>query len=360
MGAQKRLHMDSSATVSMSFRPFELEPAQFVTPNGESQVMAKRTSKSLMVRLCARMYMVQGRWTVPLMLPLLRSLAIGRAYGRHLQDITRRYGARNQSHATFFLRNRPELELMRRLLDSKPNGARVDIAIVACSKGAEVYSIVWKLRSARPDLQLKVNAIDISREIVDFAGSGVYSMKLPSAAAPGSSDTNDLTWKDQVVGNRPLSMFERMTSEEINEMFEFGNGQAKVKSWLREGITWQRGDATDPKFAAALGAHDIVVANRFLCHMQPPAAEACLRNIAGLVKASGYLFVSGVDLDVRTKVACELGWRPVTEMIREVHEGDSSLLQGWPMNYWALEPFCDRTPDWAVRYASVFKIGELS
>lgn len=61
------------------------------------------------------------------------------------------------------------------------------------------------------------------------------------------------------------------------------------------------------KVVDAFGLQDIVVANRFLCHIQPEEAEACLRNVARLVKPGGYLFVSGVDLGVRTKVARDLG-----------------------------------------------------
>ena len=99
------------------------------------------------------------------------------------------------------------------------------------------------------------------------------------------------------------------------------------------------------------------MANRFLCHMDPPDAEACLRNVAHLVKRGGYLFVSGVDLDVRTKVAREMGWKPVTELLREIHEGDTSLIKGWPLEYWGLEPLCDDRSDWKLRYASVFQIG---
>src|SRR5258708_40201301 len=56
-----------------------------------------------------------------------------------------------------------------------------------------------------------------------------------------------------------------------------------------------------------LGPQDIVVANNFLCHMAPLVAENCLRNIAGLVDQGGYLFVSGVDLEVLAKGSHELG-----------------------------------------------------
>ena len=109
---------------------------------------------------------------------------------------------------------------------------------------------------------------------------------------------------------------------------------------------------------AALGLQDIVVANRFLCQMHPDEAEACLRNLARLAKGGGYLFVSGVDLGVRSKVARELGWRPVTDLIMEIHEGDAPLRRDWPLEYWGLEPFDLGRGDWKHRYASVFQLPE--
>jgi hypothetical protein len=91
--------------------------------------------------------------------------------------------------------------------------------------------------------------------------------------------------------------------------------------------------------------------------MEPERAERCLRNLARLVKPGGYLFISGIDLDVRTRVAKEMGWKPITDLMREIHEGDVSVRRGWPLEYWGLEPFSNDRPDWKLRYASVFQIG---
>jgi 2-polyprenyl-3-methyl-5-hydroxy-6-metoxy-1,4-benzoquinol methylase len=89
-----------------------------------------------------------------------------------------------------------------------------------------------------------------------------------------------------------------------------------------------RGDASDPELPVLLGPQDIVVAKRFLCHMVPADAEKTLRNIARQVKSRGYLFVSGVDLDLRARVAQQMGWQPVTDLMKEIHEGDVSLRRG--------------------------------
>ena len=140
-------------------------------------------------------------------------------------------------------------------------------------------------------------------------------------------------------------------------MFDSAEDQVRVKPQFREGVTWQLGDARDAGLVGALGLQDIVVANRFLCHMHPEKAEECLRNLTRLVKPGGYLFVSGVDLGVRSKVARELGLRPVTELVNEIHEGDVSLRRDWPLQWWGLEPFDQGRNDWEMRYASVFQRG---
>jgi chemotaxis methyl-accepting protein methylase len=286
----------------------------------------------------------------------VRRLAPVRLYGRHLHALVGRFAERAQSHGTFFFRNRPELELMRRLVNQKLPGSRLDITVLACSKGAEVYSFVWAIRSTRPDLIVNAKAVDISQQILEFAERGIYSCNgAPALECDEGSvlHTTDATWKDQ-----PRSIFERMTDTEIESMFELVGDKAKVRPWLKEGITWLKGDAGDPEFVRVLGPQDIVVANRFLCHMAAPSAEKCLRNIARMVKPDGYLFVSGVDLDVRTKVARDLGWKPVSDLLREIYEGDVSLMDGWPLEWWGQEPFMTVRPDYTTRYACGFQLGQ--
>ena len=291
----------------------------------------------------------------------IRRSSAGRAYGRHLHATICRTADRQQYVATFFLRNRPELQLICRLLGRKPLGSTVDLSVLACSKGAEVYSIAWAIRSARPDLQLRIHALDISQEIVEFAERGVYSRESLHVSRKWVTDQN-LTNLDRVTWNTHLHqqtpIFERVSDAELHDLCEVAGDRASIRPWLRDGITWLCGDAGDPALVDRLGSQDIVVANRFLCHMQPVVAETTLRNIVRLVKPGGHLFVSGVDLDVRTRVARLMGWRSVPELLREVYEGDFSLLDGWPLGYWAQEPFNENRRDWKTRYASVFQIGE--
>jgi len=274
--------------------------------------------------------------TLPSSFTALRPI---RSYGRFLNALTRIRGVRTQFLSTFFLRNRPELELIRRLLERKGKADTLRVAVLGCSTGAEAYSVAWRIRSARPDLKLILHAVDISKEAVESAKCGVYSL-----AASRLSSTR---------------ICERMTAAEVEEFFDRDGDTVTVKSWIKEGISWHVGDAGEPEILETLGPQDMVVANNFLCHMDAWEAENSLRNIARLVSPHGHLFVSGIDLDVRTKVACDSGWKPVEELLEEIHEGDPVLRNDWPFHYAGLEPLNKRRRDWRVRYAAAFQVDSI-
>jgi hypothetical protein len=48
--------------------------------------------------------------------------------------------SRRQYFGTFFLRNRPLLELMSRLAGQKPHGATLRIAVLGCSISASAFT----------------------------------------------------------------------------------------------------------------------------------------------------------------------------------------------------------------------------
>ena len=302
-------------------------------------LLAKAANVRVLGKSPAAFYLRVNKWIWQRLPSSVLNLYPLRRYGGWLHTLVCVRGGWEQYFGTFFLRNRSALELMRRLTQQKAHGSTLRIAVMGCSIGAEVYSILWAIRSARPDLKVFLCGVDISKEILNFAEKGIY--------APTTSE---------LVG---APIFERMTAHEQREMFDWEGDQARVKSWLREGIAWLIGDAADPELIRGLWPQDMVVANNFLCHMNPGDAEKCLRNIGRLVSPRGYLFVSGVDLDVRTKVALDLGWEPVTELMAEIHDGDPSVRADWPWKWWGLEPLNRRRRDWQTRYAAAFWIVNL-
>jgi len=264
------------------------------------------------------------------------SLAPLRRYGEFSHRVARAHDRRGQAFSTYFLRNRPALELIRRLVERRTRNDTLRVAVLGCSTGAEAYSVAWRIKTARPDVKLVLHAMDISQEAVEVGRLGRYSF----------------------VDNKLIEskILERVTSGEIDELFERDKDVVSVKSWVREVIEWRVGDAGKARARDLLGPQEIVVASNFLCHMPPLMAEQCLRNIARLVRPGGYLFVSGIDLDVRTRVADDLGWRPVQELLEEIHEGDSCMKTYWPWHYAGLEPLNKKRKDWKRRYAAVFQL----
>lgn len=299
-----------------------------------------RLSKRKFLRECiGRPFLAVNEWVwkrLPASFKLLRPV---RSYGGFLQSLVRLRTKRTQFHGTFFFRNRPALQLICSLVTQRPQSSKLDLAVVGCSNGAEVYSILWAIRSARPDLELELNAIDISEEIIQIARKGIYSLG-----------------ENPLVQNAPI--MERLNQSEMATLFDSENGsnQVQIRPWISRGIRWHVADANDENLLECFEPADIIVANNFLCHMAPSDAEKCLRNLARFVRPGGYIFVSGVDLDVRTRVAIALGWTPVPDLIEEIHNGDPCMLKDWPWQYWGLEPFDPRRSDWKTRYAAFFKI----
>jgi chemotaxis protein methyltransferase CheR len=273
-------------------------------------------------------------WRVP---EAVRAPGLATTYGRIMHGLVQRMGDRRQYLGTFFLRNRPQLELIGRLARETARAGATRIAVLGCSVGAEPYSILWSIHSARQGLAVRMIAVDIATDALEVAREGAYSISV-----------SDLV-------REPI--FERMTEDEMRGLFDQEGDRFRVKPAIRECITWHAGDARDPRVIDALGRHSIVVANDFLCHMRQSEAEGCLRNIARLVEPGGYLVVSGIDLDVRTRVATELGWAPIRDHLEAIHEGDRSLRESWPWRYWGLEPLDKNRRDWRIRYASAFRLG---
>lgn len=201
--------------------------------------------------------------------------------------------------------------------------------MLACSMGAEPYSILWAIRKRHPGLDIEMIGIDILPEVISIAREGLWDP---------STDHLD-----------PL------TPSEVQELFDRDGAMLRVKEWLRAGVSFEVGDATEPSLIERLGPQSIVVANRFLTHMYPADAEAALTRLSALVAPGGHLVCTGVDVEVRTKVITSLGWTPVTERLEELHDGDPTIRVNWPWDYWTLEPIDKSLADWRLRYATVFQ-----
>src|SRR5438309_4080707 len=145
MGRQKLMILSDRRAQRLRSEPVIRRKRSFPMATDGAQTVLVRCSNSRIVRRCLGAYLFQARRIWNHLPTSLRFLLPGRAYGRHLHALVRLRAERRQNFATFFLRNRAELELMRRLLDQKGHGSSLDISVLGCSKGAEVYSVLWAI-----------------------------------------------------------------------------------------------------------------------------------------------------------------------------------------------------------------------
>ena len=150
------------------------------------------------------------------------------------------------------------------------------MTVLACSKGAEVYSINWAIRSVRPDLELRIHAVDISSEILQFAKRGVFSIDGLDTLKRKTAD-EDVAWN--TCRDQNAAIFERMTEEEIMSMRDVEGDQARIKPELREEIVWRKGMLAI-RLVQLIGLQDIVVANRFFMRTwhQGMQKDACVAS----------------------------------------------------------------------------------
>ena len=172
-------------------------------------ILAKAARLKILGKSPAGFYLRLNQWIWERLPSRVRNLYPVCSYGEWLHALVCMRARRQMYLGTFFLRNRPALEMMCRLARRKTQGSTSRIAVLGCSIGAEVHSILWTIRSARPDLKVRLDAVDISQEILTFAEKGIY--------APETSD---------LVG---ASIFERLSEAEKVEMFDWEGDQAEVK-----------------------------------------------------------------------------------------------------------------------------------
>jgi chemotaxis methyl-accepting protein methylase len=197
---------------------------------------------------------------------------------------------------------------------------------MGCSTGAELYSLLWFLRSAHPKFRISAIGVDIIDGFVAKAKRGVYS-----------PEDKELLWLSD-----PL----------LDSFFDHVGGALRVKDWIRKDVRWKVANAMDPRLLDEIGAAELLLANNFLGAMSDKEAEACMENLLRLVSPGGYFVFNG-DLDVRTRFANKHALVAVNERIETVHFGDPLRL-GWPWTYFSSEPINKTRPDWRTRYAEVF------
>jgi len=271
-------------------------------------------------------------WTNKLLWTLLprslRHTRPGLAWGRFIFLLVNLKKDHIQLTTTYFFRNRAELDQFTDIACGLAESPK--ITVVGCSEGAEVFSILFSAQKVCPDIKINIAAFDIDQGALDIARQGRYQ-----------ADSR---------------LFKYTQDDEINRFFIRDGEWLVVKPELRAGIQWHLGDPTREPLYSSIPKQDILFINRLLFHMSREEAHRCLLAAASLIRPGGYLFVSGVDLDLRSQLARAGHWRPIMDRLEPIHAGDDTMTMDWPFERWGLEPLDRHHPDWPIRYCSVFQL----
>jgi chemotaxis protein methyltransferase CheR len=256
-----------------------------------------------------------------------------RALGHCIHKMVCATAKKQQTGGTWFFRNMPLLSALTEQVQTMQLNGPLRLCCLGCCTGAEVYSVLWVVRTRIPQLRIVTVALDVSAAAVERAKAGKYERKSP-----------------EFQGVIPQKALANLFSQEDDYL--------TVRPWFRDGIRWIVGDARDPALLSLIPPQDVVLANNFMVHMNDDDAIECMVAVSRLVRPDGLLVCRGVDLDVRAKVARSLRLTPVTAYIEEIHNADPDLdaRKSWPWHYTSLEPMNRRRPDWQERYAAIFRL----
>ena len=238
-----------------------------------------------------------------------------------------KWQGRYQTNHTWFLRNVPLLELLQSIVLELPANATWRVFSIGCSSGAELYSALSYVRSARPDINVEATGVDVGEDIVAKARAATYALN------------------DEEVSN--------LSDDALKALFDPIDGKVRIKEWIRKDTRWIVADALDSKLSAKLGPADLLLANNFIGAMPDEIAERCMENLLSLVSLGGYFVFNG-ELDLKTNFVVRHGLVPLSDGIEAIHFGDTGRL-GWPWSYWSSEPIDKKRPDWQMRYGVVFR-----
>ena len=221
----------------------------------------------------------------------------------------------------------PVLEFVRAGQRGKP----IRIIVMACSSGAEPYSIASLLHSRAPDLSFSIEAWDISEEMISLATGATYP--------------------ETTVRANPL-----VSDAFVSATFDPAGDHLIVKPHIAKRVHFQKGDMLDPAMLTSIAKSDIVFAQNVMCNMQRPIARRLFNAAVSLMKPRSVLFIDGMDIDMRITLTRAHGLVPMTFAIEQIHN-EARLVRGprYPWFATGLEPFSPARADAARRYATIFQ-----
>jgi chemotaxis protein methyltransferase CheR len=211
------------------------------------------------------------------------------------------------------------------------SGERFDILLLACSSGAEVYTIASWLMQRVPGLNFHIHASDLHDELVEYARAGKY--------------TADEVLHSEYIG-QPF----------IHATFEQVAGSYIVRPEIRAKASFRQANLLDGDgLRKQFGTAPLVIAQNVLFHLSPPRATTAFENLVSLMAPRSVLLMEGMDLGLRSELTARHGLRPLATDARQIYEETRvHTPRDWWNYYWGMEPYTRLHPDRERRYATIF------
>jgi chemotaxis methyl-accepting protein methylase len=249
-------------------------------------------------------------------------------------NLVRLTAQRSPTTCTCFVRVRTQFEVLAdvvvpRLMPSS-SGRPLEIVVLACSTGAEPYSIASYLTLRWPGLRFHVRAADINGDLIAQARRGRYH----------AQEVLDCWAVDR---------------DFVTHTFQREGDTFVVKPHIARHVSFEVADLLDRDLPRQFAPADIVYAQNVLFHFRPRTATRAFRQLCALLRQPGALFVDGMDIPLRTRLTRKHKLQPLDYRVREIHE-DARVLRArfWPWYYWGLEDYGAHRPDATARYATIF------
>lgn len=256
-------------------------------------------------------------------------------YARFAHRRALKSGRRSQSHIyTSFHRSPHQLEaLTSRVIPFIGRGRpprTLSINILACSTGAEPYTVTSELMAKFPGLDFSVCASDLHEDTIARAKAARYTSA-------------------EVFHNRDIPQ------EFVVRTFDRAGDCHRVKPEIRDKVSFTRADLLEPTFATRFEPTDIVFAQNVLFHLEPADAVIAFANILRLLKDRSALFVDGMELNMRQQITAIAGLKPLAYKCRQIHSHARRHSPArWWRYYYGAEPYSVFRRGRHRRYSTIF------
>jgi chemotaxis protein methyltransferase CheR len=242
---------------------------------------------------------------------------------------------RTQSHTyTCFYRTPSQLEALAGpvldYLGGAPKDRPLEIVVLACSNGAEAYTIASFLTKRLPALDFRITAADLHEEMIEYGRAGSY---LPQEALQSEFIDKE---------------FAESTFDKVGDRYV-------VKPEIRSRVTFKQANLLDEALAQQFAPADVVTAQNVLFHLKPRDARKAFQNLVKILKPRSALLVDGMDQPLRVALTSEQGLEPLRFKAREIYnESRIHTPVDWWRYYWGSEPYSPLRRDRARRYGTIF------